>query len=117
MERTEITLRESQLNMDRQTAVIEHIKAGRYEEAKQLLGQWLAEDDSCPEIHNLLGVLYEQQANHRKALAHYRAAYALDPSYEYARLNLERVTESFVERHNLSPYYGNEDLTVSKHKR
>lgn len=92
----------------RREQTIQLIKAGLYKEALHLLGEWLEAEDSNPEIHNLLGTIYEQKGKLTLALSHYRAAYALDPGYVYARLNLERVTESFVERKHLQPYYGNE---------
>jgi Flp pilus assembly protein TadD len=94
--------------VDRIATIIELIKEGEYREAKMKISEWMMVEDWRPEIHNLLGAMYEQQGNPVKAMNHYRASYALDPSYVYARLNLERITESFVERKNMQPYYGDE---------
>lgn len=45
----------------------------------------------APEPHNLLGIWYEFKNNNDLARKHYRAAYALDPTYKPASENLERV--------------------------
>ena len=46
---------------------------------------------NAPEPHNLLGIWYEVKNNNDLARKHYRAAYALDPTYKPASENLERV--------------------------
>ena len=46
---------------------------------------------SAPEPHNLMGILYEITGDDDKARKHYRAAYALDPTYTPACRNLERL--------------------------
>ena len=43
----------------------------------------------APQPHNLLGVLLEKQGDHLLAMKHFRAAYALDPTYWPARHNLD----------------------------
>jgi Flp pilus assembly protein TadD len=48
-------------------------------------------DMDSPQPHNLLGILYEIAGNDDKARKHYRAAYALDPTYKPACRNLERL--------------------------
>ena len=53
---------------------------------------------NAPEPHNLLGIWYEFKNNNDLARKHYRAAYALDPTYRPASENLERVCTSFVSR-------------------
>ncbi|MEG0290746.1 MAG: hypothetical protein RR440_06910 [Erysipelotrichaceae bacterium] len=40
--------------------------------------------------HNLMGIMMEKSGDKQLAMAHYRAAYALDPSYLPARWNMER---------------------------
>ncbi|MHB1315987.1 MAG: tetratricopeptide repeat protein [Christensenellales bacterium] len=45
----------------------------------------------APEPHNLLGILSEMTGDDIKARKHYRAAYALDPTYKPACRNLERL--------------------------
>ena len=48
-------------------------------------------DMDAPEPHNLLGILFEMESNNEAARKHYRAAYALDPTYSPASRNLERL--------------------------
>lgn len=50
------------------------------------------ENQNLPEYHNLLGVIAERCEDTSLACKHYRAAYALDPSYKPALNNIERVT-------------------------
>ena len=40
--------------------------------------------------HNLMGILMEKENNHVQAMKHFRAAYALDPTYIPARYNMEQ---------------------------
>ena len=49
-------------------------------------------DPIRPEAFNLLGILEEVQGNRDEAQKHYRAALALDPSYQPASVNLQRST-------------------------
>jgi DNA-binding NtrC family response regulator len=49
-------------------------------------------DPTRPEAFNLLGVLMEVRKNQTEAQEYYRAALALDPTYESARKNLSRLT-------------------------
>lgn len=46
-----------------------------------------------PIPHNLMGILMVKQKNHLLALKHFRAAYALDPTYLPARNNLDQYTD------------------------
>ena len=55
-------------------------------------------DPNAPEPHNLLGIWYEVKNNNDLARKHYRAAYALDPTYKPASENLERVCTYFVSK-------------------
>ena len=45
------------------------------------------------EPHNLLGIFFEMKGDDNNARKHYRAAYALDPTYKPACRNLERLVE------------------------
>lgn len=51
---------------------------------------------NAPEPHNLLGIWYEFKNDNDLARKHYRAAYALDPTYKPASENLERVCTLFI---------------------
>lgn len=43
-----------------------------------------------PIPHNLMGILLERQKNHLLALKHFRAAYALDPTYWPVQYNMDQ---------------------------
>jgi tetratricopeptide (TPR) repeat protein len=53
--------------------------------------QAMALNMDAPEPHNLLGILSEMKGDDGNARRHYRAAYALDPTYSPACRNLERL--------------------------
>ena len=48
--------------------------------------------------HNLMGLLFEKKRQHEDAMKHFRAAYALDPSYGPSRWNLEGFAECYKTR-------------------
>lgn len=57
--------------------------------------------------HNLYGILLEKEHRHVEAMKHFRAAYALDPTYIPARYNLEQYGSYSV--FGFSPAYSEED--------
>lgn len=67
------------------------IKSKDYELAMISIKEAGLENQSLPEYHNLLGVIAEHFKDATLACKHYRAAYALDPSYRPALNNIERV--------------------------
>ncbi|MEG0900837.1 MAG: hypothetical protein RSG96_01855 [Clostridia bacterium] len=50
----------------------------------------------APQPHNLMGVLMELRDNHLLAMRHFRAAWALDPTYRPARYNMECMSTFFA---------------------
>lgn len=52
-----------------------------------------------PIPHNLLGVILEYQGDSSNAIKHFRAAWALDPSYIPAKFNLEYYEDSLNRHH------------------
>ncbi|AOT69046.1 sigma-54-dependent transcriptional regulator [Geosporobacter ferrireducens] len=66
---------------------------GSYGKAEGFLKKAIAMEVDAPEPHNLLGILAEYGKEIQKAQMHYRAALALDPSYEPASKNLERTAQ------------------------
>lgn len=48
-------------------------------------------DSAIP--HNLYGILLEKQNHYQLAMKHFRAAYALDPTYIPARYNMEQCVD------------------------
>ncbi len=53
----------------------------------------------APEPHNLMGILLENQGNHLLAMKHFRAAWALDPTYLPAKYNMNQYAEMSCRLH------------------
>lgn len=77
--------------------VKKHLEKGEIEEAKEAIQKIFDEYSDSPIPHNLLGILWEKKGCHAKAMRHFRAAWALDPSYIPARCNLEKYESIFPE--------------------
>ncbi len=67
-----------------------YMRSGNYDIALEKLKKALEHDDSLPEVHNALGVLYEDTDKSRLARAHYSRAVRLNPRYSVARVNYGR---------------------------
>lgn len=80
------------------------ITKGKYQEGRLLVGEMLQRFPEAPEPHNLLGLLWEREGDERAAMRHFRAAWALDPSYLPARYNMERLG-SFFQAKGTKPAY------------
>ena len=50
----------------------------------------MSEAPHAPEPHNLMGIILENENDHIGAMKHFRAAWALDPTYLPARFNMEQ---------------------------
>ena len=85
---------------------INAIKIKDYELALISIKQAGLENQNLPEYHNLLGVIAEHNDDKDLACKHYRAAYALDPSYKPALNNLERITSFSFSRSAHKPDLG-----------
>ena len=59
-----------------------------YNECEKVISDAMGKYPHAPEPHNLLGVLFEKTDDHISAMKHFRAAWALDPTYLPARHNL-----------------------------
>ncbi|MCB8817536.1 tetratricopeptide repeat protein [Desulfosporosinus shakirovi] len=66
------------------------------------------ENNNAPEVHNLYGVLAEFTGDLSLAGNHYRAAYALDPTYKPASRNLERITSFYYSPRDMNPDFGDQ---------
>lgn len=95
---------------DQLEIIIEMIKRNHWETAENELSIWFKEEPESAVIQHLYGVICECKGERDKAVKHYRAAYALDPSFEYASLNLERLVGGLSIRRASTIYYGNEVL-------
>lgn len=60
-----------------------------YETCERIICQAMVEYPHAPQPHNLLGIILEKTGNHRLAMKHFRAAWALDSTYLPADYNLE----------------------------
>jgi hypothetical protein len=60
-----------------------------YESCYEIITEEMKKSPHAPEPHNLLGMLLEKEGDHILAMKHFRAAWALDPTYLPARHNLE----------------------------
>jgi len=69
------------------------LNEGGLHEAMPLIKKALILNTEAAEPHNLLGIFFEMKGDDSTARKHYRAAYALDPTYKPACRNLERLVE------------------------
>lgn len=69
------------------------INKQQFEKAKENLEHAVSLDTSKPEAFNLLGVIFEMEGEVLEAQKKYRAALALDPSYQPSQDNLARTSE------------------------
>ena len=73
------------------TAHIRALVAQRhFSEAEDEAAQAMAAAPHDAQPHNLMGIIAESRNDHVKAMKHFRAAWALDPTYRPARINMER---------------------------
>jgi len=85
-----------------------------YQLAQLLIADAMRADSAAPAAHNLLGVLAELGGETALAGKHYRAAYALEPSYKPAARNLDRITSIRYRMDNVAPDYGDGVETVEE---
>lgn len=70
------------------TFVREYISEKEYDACFGLICETMERYPNAPHPHNLLGILLEKKGEHSAAMKHFRAAWALDPTYLPARQNL-----------------------------
>lgn len=68
------------------------LRERQFSRACTVIADAMAMNMNAPQPHNLLGILYEMTGDFQAARRHYRAAYALDPTYKPCCRNLERLT-------------------------
>lgn len=71
------------------------VKNGDYEECDKFLRDSIGKYPHAAEIQNLFGVLLKKQGNHVDAMKHFRASWALDPTYLPSRYNLDQYTSFY----------------------
>lgn len=76
--------------------VRELISQNNIEESYALVTNAMGKHPHAPQPHNLIGVLLEKEGNHTSAMKHFRAAWALEPTYIPARYNLDRFASFYA---------------------
>lgn len=92
------------------------LRAGETVHAHALIGRAMGLDMGAPEPHNLLGIFCEMTGDDDGARRHYRAAYALDPTYRPACRNLERLVLYTWGEQDRRYDFGNSQETVSQER-
>ncbi len=74
------------------------IEKKEFKDCESLLRKLMSEfpDNAVP--HNLMGLLYEKKNDHIGAMKHFRAAWALDPTYRPALMNLDNFGQMFADK-------------------
>lgn len=71
------------------------ISQRKYGQCQKEIEAAMAENPHDAVPHNLMGILMEKETDHILAMRHFRAAYALDPSYVPARYNMEQYGQMY----------------------
>lgn len=67
----------------------------KFEQCQKEIETAMVENPHSAIPHNLMGILLEKESNHVLAMKHFRAAYALDPTYVPARYNMEQYAQMY----------------------
>lgn len=76
--------------------VREKVSEGNYASSVEDISIAMQHYPHAPEPHNLMGIVLEKNGDHVSAMKHFRAAWALDPTYLPARYNLETYGTFFT---------------------
>ena len=60
----------------------------KFEQCEKEIETAMAENPHCASPQSVRGIVREEESNHVLAMKHFRAAYALDPTYVPARYNI-----------------------------
>ncbi|MGN0312979.1 MAG: hypothetical protein ACI4CC_09395 [Lachnospiraceae bacterium] len=71
------------------------IEQHQYETCQRKICRAMMEEPHSAIPQNLMGILMEKEGKRVLAMKHFRAAYALDPTYVPARYNMEQYAEPF----------------------
>ena len=74
------------------------VEQKKYRACESLLTNAMMQYPHAPEPHNLIGILLEVEGDYSAAMKHFRAAWALEPTYIPARYNLERLGSFYSNR-------------------
>lgn len=78
--------------------VRKYTKARDYQKCVAMICEAMGKFPNAPQPHNLLGIVLEKEGDHAGAMKHFRAAYALDPTYLPASQNLHHYGTLFYPR-------------------
>lgn len=78
----------------------------KFEQCQKEIETAMAENPHCAIPHKLMWILLEKESNHVLAMKHFRAAYALDPTYVPARYNMEQYAQMYVSDRKMLSQYG-----------
>lgn len=81
---------------------------GDYILAEERIKEAMNKHPHSPMVHNLYGILEELLKEDNLAHKHYRAAYALDPTYRPAIRNLERIAAFNTRKNKMHIDFGDE---------
>jgi tetratricopeptide (TPR) repeat protein len=87
--------------------VRELINQREFYKSEELIKRAMEKFPHAPEPHNLMGIQLENEGDHLAALKHFRAAWALDPTYLPARYNMNQYADMFCK--NRRDAYVDED--------
>jgi len=90
---------------------IQYLKAADFQGAKEQLQLAFALDMNAPQVHNLIGIMFELKHEESLAMRHYRASATLDGTYRPALENLYRLGTSDRKRKAIDYGSGYESLT------
>lgn len=93
------------------------ITEGDFEQADKSIVQAMAENPHDAIPHNLMGILLEHENEHTLAMKHFRAAWALDPSFRPARFNLDKYGSYFEKDSGKPDAYEDSDCPVEHRRR
>ncbi|MGM0508207.1 MAG: response regulator [Fusobacteriota bacterium] len=79
-----------------------YINKREFDKAEDSLNKAINLNSDKPVVFNLLGVILELQNKKEEAQKNYRAALALDPTYEPAKQNLSRTTKFDYSKENIN---------------
>lgn len=85
-------------------AVKRHITNGAFDDAQNDIVNAMAKSPHDAVPHNLMGILLEHRNNHSLAMKHFRAAWALDPTFRPARFNMNKYGNFGNGRYELDAY-------------
>lgn len=89
------------------TAAISELRSRNLKPAYEEIVEAMHLYPDAPQPHNLLGIWFELKGNGLMARRHYRAAYSLDPTFQPACKNIERIC-SFENFNSYEFYFGDE---------